>query len=97
MITIVSCCIQKATSVFLQALGRPVLSLSLSLLRDFVISVPAVLLLPRYLGVTGTLWSAPVADILSMIAVLLMMRVAWSDLSENAEELKGREKKIVAN
>ena len=97
MITIVFCCIQKATSVFLQALGRPVLSLSLSLLRDFVISVPAVLLLPRYLGVTGTLWSAPVADILSMIAVLLMMRVAWSDLSENAEELKGREKKIVAN
>lgn len=86
MVTIVLCCIQKATSVFLQALGRPVFSLSLSLLRDFVISVPAVLLLPKFLGITGALWSAPVADVLSMIAVVLMMRVVWKELSAQPEQ-----------
>ena len=57
----------------LQALGRPFLSMGLSLLRDFVISVPLVLILPRYLGITGPLYSAPAADILSFIAVLLIM------------------------
>lgn len=82
MVTILFCCIQKATSVFLQALGRPIFSLSLSLLRDFVISVPAVLILPKFLGVTGALWSAPAADVISMVAVVVMMRIAWQDLSE---------------
>lgn len=71
--TILLCCIQKSTSIFLQALGRPFLSMGLSLLRDFVISVPLVLILPRYLGITGPLYSAPVADVISFIAVLLIM------------------------
>lgn len=71
--TILLCCIQKSTSIFLQALGRPFLSMGLSLLRDFVISVPLVLILPRYLGITGPLYSAPAADIISFIAVLCIM------------------------
>ncbi len=71
--TILLCCIQKSTSIFLQALGRPFLSMGLSLLRDFVISVPLVLILPQYLGITGPLYSAPAADIISFIAVLFIM------------------------
>lgn len=66
--TIVLCCIQKSISIFLQSLGKPLLSMGLSLLRDFVLSVPLVLLLPRVFGVYGTLYSAPVADIVSFIA-----------------------------
>ena len=67
--TILLCCLQKSTSIFLQALGKPVLSTGLSLLRDFVLSLPLVLLLPRQFGLMGTLYSAPAADIVSLIAV----------------------------
>ena len=81
MCTIIFCCVQKSTSVFLQAIGSPVLSLSLSLLRDFVINVPAVLLLPRVFGLTGTLWSAPIADVISVIAAVIMMCHVWRGLS----------------
>lgn len=70
--TIILCCVQKATSIFLQSLGKPVLSMGLSLLRDFVLSVPLVLLLPRLFGVTGTLYSAPIADIISFIVVIMI-------------------------
>lgn len=70
--TILFCCIQKATSIFLQALGKPFLSTGLSLLRDFILSVPLVLILPRYMGLTGTLYSAPAADIVSLIAVFFV-------------------------
>lgn len=70
--TIILCCIQKATSIFLQSLGKPVLSMGLSLLRDFVLSVPLVLILPRLFGVTGTLYSAPIADIISFIVVIII-------------------------
>ena len=83
--TIVLCCVQKSTSVFLQALGCPVMSLSLSLLRDFIISVPAILLLARFGGVETVLWSAPIADILSIIVAALMMRHVWSHRLKEAK------------
>lgn len=70
--TILFCCIQKSTSIFLQALGKPFLSTGLSLLRDFILSVPLVLILPRFMGLTGTLYSAPAADVVSLIAVLFV-------------------------
>jgi putative MATE family efflux protein len=74
--TIVLCCIQKSCSIFLQSLGKPVLSTALSLLRDFVLNVPLVLLLPLKLGVFGPLLSAPIADVVSfVVTVVIMTRV----------------------
>lgn len=75
--TIVLCCVQKSTSVFLQALGCPVMSLSLSLLRDFIISVPAILILPLFGGVEAVLWSAPIADGVSIVVTAAMMCHVW--------------------
>lgn len=83
MCTIFLCCIQKATSIFLQSLGKPVMSLSLSLLRDFILSVPLVILLPRFFGVEGALYSAPIADVISFVVVIFMMIKVFKDLSED--------------
>lgn len=83
--TMVLCCIQKGTSIFLQALGKPVLSMGLSLLRDFVMSVPLVLLLPVRLGVTGTLLSAPIADMVSFVAVVVIMTSMMKQLKAGNE------------
>lgn len=72
------CCVQKSTSIFLQALGKPVMSMTLSLLRDFILSVPLILVLPGLfgLGVVGPLYSGPIADIISfLVAVVMMVRV----------------------
>lgn len=68
--TSILCCLQKGTSIFMQALGKPILSMGLSLLRDFVLCVPLVLLLPLKLGVYGPLFSAPIADFVSIFAVI---------------------------
>ena len=80
--TIIFCCVQKATSNFLQSLGKPVMSLGLSLLRDFILSIPLILLFPRFFGVVGALYSAPVADVISLIVVVFMMRSVYKELSE---------------
>lgn len=86
MCTIVLCCVQKSTSIFLQSLGKPVMSLSLSLLRDFILSVPLVLFLPKIFGVVGTLYSAPIADVVSFIVVIFIMIKVFRELSENKVE-----------
>jgi Na+-driven multidrug efflux pump len=70
---IILCCIQKSCSIFLQALGKPVLSMALSLLRDFVLIVPLALLLSKEMGVVGALWSAPLADIGAFVVTVLIM------------------------
>lgn len=89
--TIALCCIQKSSSIFLQALGKPVLSLGMSLLRDFVLLVPLIIILPSIYGLTGTLYSAPIADIISLIAVIVVMKKVMNELKvadEQIEELE---------
>ena len=81
MSTVILCCVQKATSIFLQSIGKPVMSMSLSLMRDFVLSVPLQIILPRIMGITGTLWAVPIIDVVTFIAVIIMMRRTFNELS----------------
>ncbi len=78
------CCVQKSTSIFLQALGKPVLSTGLSLLRDFVLIVPLILLLPRQFGIMGALYAGPIADVVSFVAVVISIIYVWKHLKEDA-------------
>ena len=74
--TIPLCCVQKAGSIFLQSLGRPLEAMSLSLLREIVLSIPLAIVLPMAFGVMGALYSAPVADVVSCaITVVILTRV----------------------
>ena len=84
--TILLCCVHKAVSIFLQSLGKPVLAMTLSLLRDFVLCVPMILLFPLVgdAGVLGPLFSAPVADGITLaVAVVIMVRVLGKLPREN--------------
>ena len=72
---ILLCCVHKSIGIFLQALGRPVLSMALSLLRDFILCVPMILLFPLLTepGVMGPLYSGPVADVITRAVAAVMM------------------------
>ena len=64
---------QTVTAVYLQAVGKPVKSAILSLARQIIFFVPTVLLLPMFMGVTGVLWTGPVADGLAFILSLVLL------------------------
>ncbi len=66
-------CIQKASSIFLQAIGRPVKSTLLSLSRDVIFFIPGLFLFSAQGGVTGMLWAAPVADLLSALLACILL------------------------
>jgi putative MATE family efflux protein len=84
--TILLCCIQKSCSIFLQALGKPLLSTGLSLLRDFVLSVPMVIILAGRFGVVGPLFSAPVADVVSFVVTVIIIKHTMAHLSQGEKE-----------
>ena len=64
---------QTVIAVYLQAVGKPVMSALLSLARQIIFFVPAALLLPLALGVEGVLWTGPVADGLAFIMSLVLL------------------------
>lgn len=64
---------QTVAAVCLQAVGKPVKSAILSLARQIIFFVPAALILPIFMGVTGVLWTGPVADGLAFILSLALL------------------------
>ena len=60
----------KATFIYLQSLGKALMSTLLSMVREIVFGVGFALLLPCFFGLDGVLYSMPVSDVLTfMISV----------------------------
>ena len=60
-------CIIKMTSIFFQAVGKPVQAVISSMIRDIVCFIPLILILPMFFGIDGILFAAPIADFIAMI------------------------------
>ena len=73
------------TGIFLQAVDCPIQSMILSLLRQIVILVPAVIILGAVGGVTAVLWAGPISDTVSCVASLLTLGVCWKKIFEEEE------------
>ena len=71
---------QTVASIFLQAIERPVPAMMLSLSRQIVFLIPAVLILPKFLGIDGVLWAGPVADGLAFILALAVILIVIKSL-----------------
>lgn len=72
-------CVIKMSSIFFQAVGKPVMAVIASLTRDIVCFVPLVILIPSIYernqagsGVNGILFAAPAADIIGMIVAVCL-------------------------
>ena len=65
-------CFQKMTSIFLQFCGYPVHSIVASTIRDLVIFVPLVIILPMFFGVEGILFAGPAADLIAGLLSVAM-------------------------
>ena len=67
--------VNKGTFIFLQSLGKAAASTAISLIREVVFGVGFALLLPRFFGLDGVLYSMPVSDILTfLIAAVIIVR-----------------------
>ncbi|SFA69517.1 putative efflux protein, MATE family [Acetitomaculum ruminis DSM 5522] len=57
--------VQILTSTYFQAVGKPKNAIWLSLSRQFLFLIPCLLIIPRFLGLTGIMISYPISDALS--------------------------------
>lgn len=81
-------CVNKATFIYLQALGKAVLSTALSMIREVIFGVGFALLLPIWFGLDGVLYSMPLSDILTFIISICAIIYTIKQLSKNSNTNK---------
>ncbi len=79
-------CVNKAAFIFLQAMGKAAASTALSMIREIVFGVGFAVLLPRFFGLDGVLYSMPVSDVLTAVISAIVIALAYKQLSQPDEK-----------
>lgn len=77
---IIFACVNKATFIFLQAMGKAAASTALSMIREIIFGVGFALLLPKFFGLDGVLYSMPVSDILTAVVSAVIIALTYKEL-----------------
>ena len=73
--------INKGTFIYLQALGKAVLSTIISLTREIIFGVFLPIIMPIFMGLDGILFSFPTADILTFLIAAAIIARVYRELS----------------
>lgn len=79
---IVLACVNKATFIFMQAMGKAIESTVLSMVREIVFGVGFALLLPIFFGLDGVLYSMPVSDVLTAVISAILIVKTYQQMSD---------------
>lgn len=83
---LIPACVNKATFIFLQAMGKAVSSTLLSMVREIIFGVGLALLLPIFFGLDGVLYSMPLADILTAIISAILIVMTYRQLNADCQK-----------
>lgn len=73
--------VNKGCFIYLQSMGKAVPSMVISMVREIVFGVGFALILPRFFGLTGVLYSMPVSDVLTFIISAVICVRIYRELS----------------
>lgn len=94
-------CTIKMTSIFFQAVGKPIRAVIASMIRDIICFIPLIITLPIFFGIEGILFAAPSADLIAMIVAAALtvtfMKTLKSDVpsGNNESVLKPSSKGVI--
>ena len=80
--------IQIPSGIFFQAIGKSTKSAILSLSRQIVILIPAMIILSKIFGIMGVLYAGPVADGIAFILAAILLIKEVRHLKENGTGAK---------
>lgn len=80
--------LNKGTFIYLQAMGKALASTMISLTREVIFGVSLPMILPRFFGLDGLLYSFPLADILTFVFALVVIIRTDRELSSPNLALK---------
>lgn len=87
LMLVVFTCTIKTSSIFFQAVGKPVFAVMASLIRDIVCFIPLICILPVFMDIDGILWAAPIADALAMAVTAGLTAAYFAKLNKLQKEI----------
>lgn len=69
--------------VYFQCIGKAKQSMFLILLRQFIVLIPLILILPKFLNLNGVWLAQPISDIISVIIVLIFLNKEFKNDNKN--------------
>jgi Na+-driven multidrug efflux pump len=72
---------QVVAGNFFQSMGKARIAVMLTLLRQVIILIPLLIILPRHFGLHGIWMSMPIADLCSAIIVTFILANQWKKLN----------------
>jgi putative MATE family efflux protein len=79
---------QIVSSNYFQAVGKPLQASLLSLSRQVIILIPAMLILPTYFGLDGVLYAGPLSDLFSSVITGLFLFFELRHLDRKHESMQ---------
>lgn len=86
--------INKGTFIYLQALGKAVLSTIISLTREIIFGVFLPIIMPIFMGLDGILYSFPAADILTFIIAIIIICRTYKELNSKNSAAEQSEERM---
>jgi len=77
---------QIVGSSYFQAVGKPKQAIFLGLVRQLLILIPAILILPKFFGLDGVLMASPTADLVSCLLTIACLLKEFAQLDKKREE-----------
>ena len=76
---------QVVTTNYFQATGQPLKAVILSMLRQLILLIPLILILPLTFGINGILYAGPIADIGAAVVVFIFIAYKMKKVTANLE------------
>lgn len=81
--------LQPVTSTFFTSIGKAIKGVFLSLTRQIIFFLPALLILPHIMGIDGIVYAGPIADFISAIIAIIMCVFEFKDMARQEQENHG--------
>jgi Na+-driven multidrug efflux pump len=78
---------QMVVSMFFQSIGKAGKTIFLSLTRQVLFLIPLIIILPKYLGITGIWLSMPLSDLISAFTAAFLLIMQFREFKKQKQEI----------
>jgi len=82
---------QIVSANYFQAVGKPLQAMLLSLSRQVLILIPAMLILPSFFGLEGVLYAGPLSDLVSSVVTGIFLFLELRHLDDKHQSMQASE------
>lgn len=89
--------LEMCSSIIIQSLGNAKKSTAVSFIRQIILFIPLCLILVQIFGLYGALYAAPIADTITFVIVIFILKSEYNKLNKETKNIKEESEEIVTN